>query len=298
MKSLNGTGGRRLVVSAKAVLLLTASAALATTPQLAQAQAQAFDPASRSDVRDGRGFERERPGPGGAGRPDPWTVEYSAGGALTSNAAATPDNEIEAGYVTPGVKLAFTKAYPVWTVSAYAKVDADYYSTDPDDLDEARLDGRISLTRKVSGGTLGLRYRASAGYTSGFGEHAYTIHRARVDFSGTIGDRASYQIALEQHGSDLPGLRRTRLMVVGDYTWSTANPATTVTLEEALLFSDFQAGANEGRNDLLSQTSLSIDHEVDRWTIGFAVSLTRDFSNRDNKEFTAFEVGPTFRLKY
>jgi hypothetical protein len=286
--------------------LLCAAATVIVLASPVAAQAQSFDPSTRLDTREGRERDIERASRDRAAKArtagveeKSWAVEFSGAGAFTSNADQARDDGIEASYFTPGLKYSIKQTVGDWTVSAYAKADVDYFTADGEDLEEGRLDGRVSFTRDVGGErTLGLRYRASAGFDRSFGDHYYTVHRISADLSGSVG-KFGYYVGLEQHLSDIDELRRTRVMAIGDYSWETSIPDTTLTLEEALIFSDFQGGANKGRNDLLSQTTLSVERTFDSgWTLGFGASLTHDFSNRDERRFTSIEVGPTFSFAF
>lgn len=284
-----------------AVGLLGAAPAILLLGAAAPAFAQSFDPSTRDDVRESREISRDRgsdrKAAGLMASPKPWTLDLSVGGGITGNAEQAVEDTYGAGYLTPGARLTYSRQFKTWKLAAYGKVDADFFSTHADDLDEARLEGRVSLSRPLErlgeDGGMAFRYRALAGYDRGFGDHNYTVHRLSGEVSGVARD-FDYQLVVEQHLSDIAESRRTRVTAVGAYTWPTADESTGVTLEQVLSFSDYQGGANRGRNDVLSTTTLSMDREVGRWSIGLALSVTHDFSNREDRRFTAVEVGPTF----
>lgn len=273
-----------------------------------EARAQDADHSDRGDVSDFREHEDGRPEPyeyGLDGMPGPsWSLDVGTPLLFDTNPFWANDGSSSALLAAPSIALTYAhpQFVPGWDLQLTAAVDADLYSRDPDELNEARLDVAATMFRQVgNAGTLSFRFRARWSYVGeNFGDFDQSQQRYIVMFAPTLPGDLSASASVEYRDSSLPSQRRAIGTVALDWTML-ENEDLRLGFFQEFAFSRFTAGANDGRSDLLSLSELLLTPNLDLpagMRLGLAATLFHRFSNRDASRFTGVQVGPSLGFRF
>lgn len=271
------------------------------------AHAQEADHTDRGDVADFREHDDGRPEPyerGLDGRPRAsWTLEAGAPVVLDTNPFWAAGGSPDALLVTPSLALdyAHPQLMPGWDLELRARADADIFSRDPDELNEARLEAAATLFHRIGdAGTLSFGFRNRWSYTGkDFGDFDQSQQRYTAVFAADFASNLWASLGFEYRHSTDPSQRRA--IGTASFDWSIETGGVRVGLFQELAFSDFVAGSNDGRRDLLSLSELSLTPALalpPGMRLGLTASLFHRFSNRETARFTAVQVGPNIRLRF
>lgn len=222
----------------------------------------------------------------------PITFELSLGGTYTTNAAASRFDAIDAGYLTPGFGINVT---PVtlggWEVGGGALIDADYYTGDYDDrFGEGTLEGFVFAAHPLGPGTLTGEVILLGVFDKGFSNQDFRLLVSNLTYSVARGD-VSADFSAEYEDSDVPELRRTRLMATLGYTAPEPQLGYELSVEGDVIFSDFNGGAASGRDDTAVALALFASRELARnWSVEWKAGFINRFSNRKSARFTALDL--------
>ena len=272
------------------------------------AQAQEADHSDRGDVADFREHDDGRPEPyqyGVDGRPAPsWSFEIGSPLLLDTNPFWAADASQDALLATPSLTLGYShpQLLPGWDLDLRAGADADVYSRDPDDLNEARLDARATMSHQLGNvGTLSLGFRARWSYIGeDFGDFDQAQQRYIMTFAPDLSDDLWASVGVEYRDSSVPSQERVIGTVNFDWTML-ENQDVRLGLFQEFAFSRFTAGANDGRQDLLSLSELLLTPNLNLpqgLRVGVAATLFHRFSNRGPLRFTAVQVGPNISFRF
>jgi hypothetical protein len=278
-------------------------------------QAAEVDRASRSDVRDARltvwntaisphdvpGFAGIRNtssakifGPQShAGGP---IVDFtpSVAGAFATNAGQTRADPIAAGYITPGAALDLAQGLGAWALQATFTADADYYSESPADLNEGRLDADIVVGRPTVLGTAFFEYQARGSFSGDYDTHYYTQMRYKLGLEPEFGAALGLRVVAEYRASDTANQRRSIARATVSRSWPAKGNMPKGKISQELQLSDFRAGDNRNRTDVLSTTKLKAVWPLPQGLeLEVGLSAFKNFSNRRDKRWLDIEFGPT-----
>jgi hypothetical protein len=270
------------------------------------AAAQSYDPTARSDLREP--VFRERPvrtGFRAAEMAPLFQLSGSLGGTITSNVGQSHDQEVRAGYVTPGLELDFNPLQGAWSLTAVASYDGDYFpDADKEAFAESRLTGLVKLDRTLSDTQqLELNYQVLGGYTQGFGKRRYDFERLGAKYTWTPGSM-KLSAGFDYDFSTVPELRRERVDGSFKYKFGSLDPGKSeLAFTVSTVYSAFRAGANDGAHDLLAQGGVSVTIPLsskggDGPTASLEVDYAHRFSNRVARRFDSVQVGPSLSLPF
>jgi hypothetical protein len=273
-----------------------------------EAFAQAADHSDRGDVADFREHEDGRPEPyeyGLDGAPKPsWSLSLDAPLVLDTNPFWASDGSKDAVLVVPSVGLTYAHPglVPGWDLQLGAAADADIFSRDADDLNEARLDATATVFHALgNAGTLSLGVRARWFYVGqDFNDFDHAQQRYIVSFAPNIADNLWASVSAEYRDASVAEDKR--VLGTANLDWTMVeNQDVRLGFFQELAFSGFTGGANDGRRDLLSLSELLLTPGLrmpDGVRLGLAVTLFHRFSNREASRFTALQVGPRVGFRF
>ena len=265
----------------------------------AAASAQAADPGARQDVREGRAVEkpsRAEAFPALAVTPGEIIPEIGAsiGFTGTSNLTLSTDDPIEAIYTTPGASFgASMQTKSAWTLHAGVASDGDYMLTGHHDFDETRLGGDLSASHALGPGAITLAYKALGSFDDFYEENTSVLQRYVASYGFKPTDKLSLQMVGEYYVSDIASARRSKLSLSGAYVFGPFADFN-ASVRQGFSYSAFRAGSNDGREDVLSQTTLSVSRPIYGWDVGLTLAYSHRFSNVDAAEFDSVDIGPVF----
>lgn len=234
------------------------------------------------------------------------------------NPAGEPGGSTAAGYFGPSGTLALSVPDIVggWALSAVGGSDADLFSRKPDDLDETRVTGELSIgkewTRKRQNAagavvekkdTLSLGIREKVAYLGpGYGRFNYAMERYFLSFGHDLSTVVNIGLIAEYRASGKPEQRSAVTKATFNWTLLDKPNVLKVAFGQELSLYLFRAGANKGRNDYLSQSGLTITPVITALPKGFELSMSavfiHRFSNRATARFSDIEIGPVLTKKF
>ncbi|MBT2134936.1 hypothetical protein KK137_11385 [Croceibacterium sp. LX-88] len=271
--------------------------------------AQDADHSDRGDVADFRDHEDDgQPEPyeiGLDGRPEPsWSLSIGVPVLYDTNPFWDPDGSEDAVLFSPSLALTYAhpELIPGWDLELSGGADADFFSNDPDELNEGRLNATATVFHRIAGaGTLSLGFRARWVYLGeSFDHFDHSLQRYVVAFAPDISDKVGISLSGEYRDSGQPENRR----VIGTANFDVTildTPDVRVGFFQEFAYSSYTAGANDGREDLLSlsEVSLTPGFELpDGMRLNLAAILFHRFSNFESSRFTAVQVGPTLGFSF
>lgn len=289
----------------KATLPLLVSMWLCVPPTV---PAQEADHTDRGDVSDFREHEDGQPepyeyGPDGAPQPS-WTISTSLPLLADTNPFWSSDGSEVALLAAPSLALTYShpQLVPGWDLELRTGAAADFFSHEPDDLNEARLDASARLFHQLGdAGTLSFGFKARWNYLGkDFGDFGHAQQRYSVAFAPNISDDVWASVSAEYRDASQDSDKRFIGTVNLDWTMI-QNEHLRLGFFQELAYSRFNAGANDGRRDLLSLSELLLSPNLDvpeGMRLGIATTLFHRFSNRESSRFTALQVGPSFGFSF
>lgn len=238
-----------------------------------------------------------------AGEP---ALSFSAGGMLLldTNPAWASDGSATALLGAPSFGMTYFHPSVVrgWDLELTASSDADIFSHDAGEFNETRVNGGVMLFHTFpSMGTLSIGARARGVFIGkGFGDFDHSLGRFTMGFVPEISKSFDVSFTGEYRTSPSESERRFIESVNLNLPVLTARDVEVSFLQE-LAFSQFTAGSNNGRNDLLSLSEITLTPKFDlpqgiRFRI--AAIFFHRFSNRQASRFTGFQVGPTIGFRF
>jgi hypothetical protein len=272
------------------------------------AHAQEADDVDRADVTDFLEHEDGRPEPyeyGLDGAPEPsWSFSLGTPLLYDTNPFWAADGSRDAVLAAPSLSATYShpQLVPGWDLELRAGADADFYSRDPDELNEAHLDLRARIFHQVgNAGTLSFGFRARWSYVGeDFSDFDQSQQRYTVAFAPNLPDDFSASISAEYRDSSLASQKRAIGTVNFDWTMFESEDMRLGFFQE-FAFSSFTAGANDGRHDLLSESEFSLTPNLDLpagMRLGFAATLFHRFSNREGARFSGVQIGPGLGFRF
>lgn len=231
---------------------------------------------------------------------DSWSLDVQLPLLYVANPPEGPQDTRDAYLGNPSLALAYVTKLGEWKLTAKTATDADLFSRNTDDLDETRITGAISLSRKLMPGEVTFAFREKVAFErAGYSRFNYALERYVVGFSPALKDpRWSLSFEAEYRASAKAEQRR--YFFSADAGWSQrVSSRWSLAVEEELDASSFRAGLNSGRRDLLSQTSFSVTPNMGlppNVALSFGAFLFHRFSNRASARFTDFQIGPKLRI--
>ncbi|GAA4748217.1 hypothetical protein GCM10023264_12750 [Sphingomonas daechungensis] len=275
----------------------------------ANALAQTADPSDRGDAADFREHDEDgEPEPyeyGLDGMPKPSrSLNISAPLLFDTNPAWASSGSSSALLFAPSVAVRYSHPglMPGWDLQLDASADADLFSKDPDEVNEARLTARATLFHELEDtGTFSLRIMSRWTYVGeDFSQFDHAQQRYTVSFAPNISDKVGASVSAEYRAS--PEARERRFVGTGNIDVTLVeSKGLRLGFFQELAFSRFTGGSNDGRTDLLSLSELLL---TPNWSLpngmrlSFAASLNHRFSNRERSRFTALQVGPTLGWRF
>ena len=266
------------------------------------ARAQEADHSDRGDVSDFRDHEDEDglPEPyeyGLDGMVEPsWSFDIASPILLDTNPFWAADGSHDALLVTPSLSVTYSHPQLVsgWDLELSGGADADIYSRDPEELNEARLDATARAFHRLgNAGTLSFGFRARWSYVGeDFSVFDHAQQRYTVTFASSLSDDIRTAVSAEYRDASDAAQRRFLGTVNFDWTML-ANDDVRLGFFQEFAASSFTAGTNDGRDDLLSLSELSLTPVLDLpegVRLGVTAALFHRISNREASRFTALQV--------
>ena len=272
------------------------------------ARAQEADHSDRGDVADFREHEDGRPEPYEY-RPDgvpeaSWSLRFGSPLLLDTNPFWAADGSRDSLVATPSLTIGYAhpQLVPGWDLELSVGADADLYSHDPDELNEARLDATATIFHQVgNAGTLSFGFRQRWSYVGEhFGDFDQSQQRYIVMFAPNLPGRLSASVGAEYRDSSEASQRRA---IATANFGSTLLESGGVRLDffQEFAFSRFTAGANDGRQDLLSLSEVSLAPSLGLpkgMQLAITATLFHRFSNREASRFTGGQLGPALGFRF
>lgn len=287
---------RRLKVARAVALGGLATVVFASETALAQDPDSEPDPTARYDIDDVLGRHphdvSELPDDEEA-RGRHLGFELGLAGTYATNAGTSRFNSIDAGYVTPSLGVdVFPVSLGGWEVGGGVVIDADFYGGGHDDaFGEGRLEGFAFASHELGPGSFTAEGIVLGIFSNDFSEQELNLYIGNLTYSmATHG--VNLEGTVEYQDSDIPELRRARLVGRLGHTIGEPILGYSVTVEGDLAVSDFTGGANADRRDATTGLVLMAEREVARgWSLEWEVAVIRRFSNRSESEFSALDLG-------
>ncbi|MBO9519222.1 MAG: hypothetical protein J7493_14250 [Porphyrobacter sp.] len=275
----------------------------------ASAIAQNADHSDRGDVSDFREHEEDgEPQPyefGLDGKPKPsWSLAVGEFALYDTNPFWDADGSEDALLFSPSVGLTYSHPNLVsgWDLELGAGVDADLFSNNPDELNEGRLNFSATVFHAIPDvGTLSFGFRARWVYLGdSFGDFDHSLQRYLIVFAPDISDKVGISLSGEYRDSGVAANRR----FIGTVNFDASivdTPDVAVGFFQEFSYSAYTAGLNDGRDDLLSMSEVTLTPNLglpDGANLALAAILFHRFSNREAARFTAIQVGPTFGYRF
>lgn len=226
--------------------------------------------------------------------------ELGLAGTYATNAGASRFNAIDAGYVTPSLGVnVFPVALGGWEVGGGLVIDGDFYAGGHDDaFGEGRLEGFAFASHDLGPGLLTAEGIVIGMFSNDFSEQELNLYIGNLTYSmRTHG--ANLEGTIEYQDSDIPELRRARIVGKIGHTIEEPILGHSVTVEGDLAVSDFTGGVNADRRDATTGLALMAEREIGRgWTLEWDVAVIRRFSNRSESEFSALDLGVEFSRSF
>jgi hypothetical protein len=272
------------------------------------AHAQEADHSDRGDVSDFREHDDGRPEPYAYdldGKPGPsWSFDASTPLLFDTNPFWAADGSEDALLATPSLSLTYShpQLVPGWDLELSAEADADVYSRDPDDLNEARLTAEATIFHRVgNAGTLSFGFRQRWSYIGeDFSDFDQSQQRYVATFASNVSGNLWASVNAEYRDSSRASQKRAMGTVEFDWTMLESEDVRLGFFQE-FAYSRFTAGANDGRHDLLSLSELLLTPNLNlpngmRFSV--AATLFHRFSNREASRFTGVQVGPSLGFRF
>jgi len=226
------------------------------------------------------------------GRPVTFSVDLA--GTFTTNAGAShdPNAAVDTAYVTPAFSVDVT---PVtlsgWNVGGGAQFDADYYSGSYNNrFGEARAEGFAFADRPLGPGTLTTEAIYLGTFNNDYTNHQFNLWIGDLDYGFKLGP-VNTDVAAEYQGSEIPELRRTRVSTTFAYTVPGKALGYELTLEADAAWSHFDAGADNGRNDVTAAAIMIASKKLENgWSLDWEGAYVNRGSNRELSRFDALEL--------
>ena len=269
--------------------------------EFVKAQSAARLAASLYDAEVARAQAAGTPPPSPPKPPSLLTFDVSAGGTWSLETGA-PGHPASLAYITPGVTANLDLgSVASWKIAARAGVDGDHYLDNHQDQNEVRFDGRLTATHAVgANGAFILTYRPFASVAGDLGSTNYVTHRLSGTYDVSVTPQLEVVAAGEYQFSSTDSLRRLKFTLDAAYAFPTVKQLhATPSVEQVLQYSNFRGGTNLGRNDLLSQTSVTLEWEPgNKWKLDFTVAYTHRFSDRAGDAFDELDIGPQLKRRF
>lgn len=288
-----------------AVPIATGAVLLASS----EALAQDADHSDRGDVSDFREHAEDgKPEPykiGLDGEPEPsWSLSVGAPILYDTNPFWDPDGSDDAILFAPSIGLTYSHPglLPGWDLELNGGADADLFTRDPDELNEARLSADATVFHQIGkAGTLSFSFRARWIYLGeSFGQFDQSQQRYVVGFAPNISNKVGISLSGEYRDSSRSESRRFIGRINFDVT-AIETRDVRVGLFQEFDYSSYFSGANDGREDLLSMTEVMLTPTFalpPGTRLSLAATLFHRFSNRAASRFTAVQIGPTLGFRF
>ena len=302
---------------AKVYVRLSVAALIAVIPVAAAGQDLPADTAAdRADARLSRleqqdwDFGPERGLDAAAKAKPPFSLRLSLPFTYNSNVGNLDNGKRRDFHATPSARLDYSKPTGDFVVFARAATDGDIY-IDYDDSNASTLTGRLGIRWEKSGlGPLKpyFHYTPTILYSGVFSRHLVTLHNFTIGVGGKIPiNKVTFAFDLQgtRREATLPGSEQDRLGL--GFTFS--GPVTKTiawSIAQNVSRRQYTGGTNAGRRDanLLTVAGLSVALNPKSAARGAAaifvdanVSFERNFSNRDGKDYSVWDIGPALTLK-
>ncbi len=233
-----------------------------------------------------------------------WSFDIAAPLLFDTNPFWAADGSRDALLAAPSLTVTYShpQLIPGWDLELRAAADADLYSRDPEDLNEARLDAEATLFHQLgNAGTLSFGFRQRWSYVGeDFSDFDQSQQRYMAMFAPDFPGDVSASVSAEYRDSSQASQKRAIGTVNFDWTMLD-NEEVRIGFFQELAFSHFTAGANDGRDDLLSLSEIVLTPNLDLpkgMQLGMAATLFHRFSNREASRFTGVQVGPTLGFRF
>ena len=213
-------------------------------------------------------------------------------------------------HATPSVRLDYSRPTGAFVVYARAAADGDIY-IDYDDSNASTLSGRLGIRWEEPGlGPLKpyFQYSPTIIYSGGFSDSAVTLHDLTVGVGGAIPlNNITFAFDLQgtRREATLPGSEQDRVRLGLNFSGSVTRTIAW-SIDQTAARRDYTGGANDGRCDtnLLTVAGISAALNPEAAASGAAaiflhlnVSYERNLSNRDGKDYSVWDIGPTLTLR-
>jgi hypothetical protein len=232
--------------------------------------------------------------------------------AYNSNIENAGTGEIEAFHAAPSAKLDWAhQLSPNVTLIARIAADYDWYPRHSED-DGATLGGRIGVV--ISDAKLGpirpyAHYTPTMIYAGFFEQRQVTTHTFAIGAKGktpvTPTTKLSFDLQYARREATVATSEFDRGLLALGFEGKLGDKGATWSVSETIVFKQYRGGTNIGRRDtnFLTEAGISIplndtgdDSRKSAWSVDIGVTFERNTSNRAAKEYSVWDVGPSFGL--
>ena len=240
----------------------------------------------------------------------PFSLRLSVPFTYNSNVGNLDNGKKRDFHATPSARLDYSRPTGDFVFFARAAADGDIY-IDYDDSNASTFAGRLGVRWEKPGfGPLKpyFHYSPTIIYSGVFSNRLVTLHNFTVGVGGKIPiNKVTFAFDLQgtRREATLPGSEQDRVRL--GFTFSGSVTKTIAwSIDHGLSRRQYTGGANAGRRDtnLLTVAGLSAALNPKAAARGGAaifvdanVSFERNFSNRDGKDYSVWDIGPTLTLK-
>lgn len=299
-------GGRKMREWFKGAI----AASLMCVPQVAAAQAS-DTAADRADARLAR-LDRDRServerfpaadGAAPAAKP-PFSLSITVPFAYNSNVENAGSGRKDAFHTNPSAVIDYRQQTGRLRLFARVGTDADAY-TEHSENNASSLFGRIGM--RLHADELGsakpyLQYAPVAIYGSRFRDHQLTLHTVTLGAGGEIpvgASSLSYDVNVARREATAAAAERTQVSGSAELSGDFVPDKLGWSIGARVQGRFYTGGTNDGRNDVNFNATAGVSLPLSE-SIGLDIGITleRNSSNRDGKDYTTLDVGPSLRLK-
>lgn len=279
------------------------ASALCTAPALAQSEDSIVEHADSRDLRRDQQDEEEEKRYALAGGTRDFTVTVTLPFSYNSNIEGAPSGERDAFHANPSIELEWERNLGGAIVFALAGADQDLYSRFTAN-NGASLWGAFGILGDEA--ELGfepyVEYAPVSIHESGFGSHLVTLHDLKFGLNktfalgGSLGLTANAEFRRREATSAnseqnrVGGSIELSGDIAADLGWS---------VEQYVQGRFFTGGTNTGRNDfyLASRAALSW-FPTSAIDVDFTVFFEHNDSNRPDREFSTWDIGPSVAFAF
>ena len=296
---------------------LSVAVLIAVIPVAAVGQDLPADTAAdRSDARFSRleqldrDFGPERGLDAAAKAKPPFSLRLSMPFTYNSNVGNLEYGKKHDFHATPSARLDYSRPTGDFVVFARAAADGDIY-IDYGDSNASTLTGRLGIRWEKSGlGPLKpyFHYSPTIIYSGAFSDRLVTLHNFTVGVGGKIPiNKVTFAFDLQgtRREATLPGSEQDRFRL--GFTFSGSVTKTIAwSIDQGVSRRQYTGGASDGRRDTNLLTVVGFSAALNPKAaasgavatfVDIDVSLERNFSNRDGKDYSVWDIGPTLTLK-